>query len=112
MNCDNLGVHFQTFHLSQENSCTETTLDIVTSPCIIDSVVTDLEIEMNWNLEGLTVTGLYMGTFPVTGRVETSRVKYGGGISHHIVLESPITVYGAVRDRVILEHGFVSSVRS
>lgn len=67
---------------------------------------------MNWNLEGLTVTGKYLGTIPVTGRVELSRVKYGGEVSHHIVLESPITVYGAVRDRVILEHGFVSSVRS
>lgn len=67
---------------------------------------------MNWNLEGLTVTGKYLGTIPVTGRVVLSRVKYGGEVSHHIVLESPITVYGAVRDRVILEHGFVSSVRS
>ena len=66
---------------------------------------------MSWNLEGLTVTGSYLGMFPVTGRVETSRVKYGGQVSHHIVLETPITVFGAIRDRVILEHCLVHSVR-
>jgi hypothetical protein len=31
-----------------------------------------------WNLEGLTVKGRYMGEFPVVGRVELSRVQYGG----------------------------------
>lgn len=67
---------------------------------------------MSWNLEGLSVSGVYMGVFPVSGRVELSRVKYGGSISHHIVLDAPITVYGAVRERVILEHSEVSSVRS
>ena len=34
-----------------------------------------------WNLEGLRVEGLYMGEFPVEGRVELSRVRYGGGLS-------------------------------
>jgi len=64
-----------------------------------------------WNLEGLQVKGLYMGSIPVAGRVELSRVKYGGEVSHHVVLESPVEVYGAVRDRVILEHKFVETVR-
>jgi len=65
-----------------------------------------------WNLEGLQVKGLYMGSIPVAGRVELSRVKYGGEVSHHVVLESPVEVYGAVRDRVILEHKFVKQVVS
>ena len=65
-----------------------------------------------WNLEGLQVKGLYMGSIPVAGRVELSRVKYGGEVSHHVVLESPVEVYGAVRDRVILEHKFVKQVAS
>ena len=60
--------------------------------------------DMNWNLEGLTVKGMYMGDFPVTGRVELSRVKYGGGVSHHVVLDTPIEVFSAIRDRVILDH--------
>ena len=65
-----------------------------------------------WNLEGLQVKGLYMGEFPVVGRVELSRVRYGGGVSHHIVLEKPITVYGSVRDRVIINHKEVEQVMS
>ena len=58
---------------------------------------------MSWNLEGLKVTGMYMGEFPVTGLVELSRVKYGGGIQHTVVLDKPITVYSRIRDRVLLD---------
>lgn len=64
-----------------------------------------------WNLEGMTITGKYMGEFPVTGVVELSRVKYGGEVSHHVNLETPIVVYGATRDRVILEHAFIETVK-
>jgi hypothetical protein len=65
---------------------------------------------MNWNLEGKRINGLYMGLFPVQGKVTLSRVKYGGEVSHHMELEEPVKVYGAVRDRVILEHKFVNRV--
>ena len=58
---------------------------------------------MSWNLEGLKVTGMYMGEFPVTGLVELSRVKYGGGVQHTVVLDKPITVYSRIRDRVLLD---------
>lgn len=64
-----------------------------------------------WNLEGMTITGKYMGEFPVAGVVELSRVKYGGEVSHHVKLTTPIVVYGTTRDRVILEHGFVETVK-
>jgi hypothetical protein len=67
---------------------------------------------MNWNLEGLTITGTYLETFPIVGKVELSRVKYGGGVSHHIVLDQPIEVFGDMRDRVILDHRDVTSVKS
>jgi hypothetical protein len=63
-----------------------------------------------WNLENMQVTGKYMGEFPVSGRVEVSRVAYGGNIKHSVVLDKPITVYGAIRDRIILEHCRVESV--
>ena len=65
-----------------------------------------------WCMEGLTVTGKYLDIFPVTGKVELSRVKYGGDVCHTIVLDSPIVVYGAVRERVILDHRDISGVRS
>lgn len=67
---------------------------------------------MNWNLEGLCVTGMYMGEFPVSGRVVLSRVKYGGGVQHTVVLDEPIQVYRAVRDRVLLDHENVVRVAS
>ena len=65
---------------------------------------------MQWQLEGFRVNGRYMNQFDVSGVVELSRVKYGGTISHHVVLDQPITVYGAVRDRVILEHKEISKI--
>lgn len=65
-----------------------------------------------WVLEGLSVTGMYMNEFPVSGKVDLSRVKYGGSVCHHIVLDEPIQVYGAMRDRVILEHSEILSVAS
>lgn len=67
---------------------------------------------MSWNLEGLHVEGKYMGDIPVTGRVESSRVKYGGGVQHTVVLYSPIRVYNATRDRVLLDNKDVTRVRS
>ena len=65
---------------------------------------------MSWNLEGMQVTGHYMGEFPVAGRVEYSRVKYGGEVVHGVVLNEPVMVYGALRERVTLEHKYVEQV--
>jgi len=66
----------------------------------------------NWNLEGLHVTGNYMGEFPVTGIVTLSRVKYGGGVQHTVVLDEQIQVYSAMRERVLLDHENVVRVQS
>lgn len=57
-----------------------------------------------WNLEGMWVDGVYLGEFEVYGRVELSRVKYGGGVVHTVVLSQPIEVYGALRESVLLDH--------
>lgn len=65
---------------------------------------------MNWNLQGMRISGVYMGLFPVSGKVDISRVKYGGEVSHHVALDKPIQVFGAIRDRVILEHKYVDQV--
>jgi hypothetical protein len=67
---------------------------------------------MSWDLEGLKVTGMYMGEFPVSGFVVLSRVKYGGGVQHTVVLDEPIQVYSATRDRVLLDHENVVRVQS
>ncbi len=65
-----------------------------------------------WDLQGMHIEGNYMGDIPVRGRVESSRVKYGGGVQHTVVLYSPVSVYNATRDRVLLEHEYVTRVRS
>lgn len=67
---------------------------------------------MSWNLEGLYVEANYLEDFPVQGFVETSRVAYGGSVKHTLVLTQPITVYGAVRTRVIVDHETVTRVKS
>lgn len=65
---------------------------------------------MNWNLESHRVHAKYLGRFPIVGIVELSRVKYGGGVSHHVMLDNPIIVYGAERDRVIIDHQDIEKI--
>jgi len=67
-----------------------------------------------WNLEGLTVRGLYMGEYPVSGRVELSRVKYGGEVVHTVVLEKPLNLRWRTEpaERLLLEHKYIEQVRS
>jgi len=65
-----------------------------------------------WNLENMIVSGQYMGEIPVTGKVRLSRVKYGGEISHHVELDTPLELFGELRNTVILEHKHVESVRN
>jgi|APFre7841882654_1041346.scaffolds.fasta_scaffold205385_1 hypothetical protein len=67
----------------------------------------------NWNLEGLMVEGLYLGDIPVVGKVKLSRVKYGGGVSHHIVLSASLELFGKTREvgqGIILDHEQVTRV--
>lgn len=63
-----------------------------------------------WNFENHYVTGKYLNHFPVSGVVELSRVAYGGGVKHTVVLDEPIEVYGETRERVILEHSEIQTI--
>jgi hypothetical protein len=67
---------------------------------------------MSWNLEGLKIEATYLETFPIVGVVELSRVAYGGSVKHTVVLDHPIKVYGAERNRVIIDHAQVERVKS
>ena len=53
-----------------------------------------------WILDGARVRGLYLETFPVEGVVIDSRVCYGGGVKYTIALDTPMEVYGALRETV------------
>jgi hypothetical protein len=61
-------------------------------------------------LDGQRVIGMYLGDYAVSGTVRLSRVRYGGGMSHHVTLDNPINVFGEVRESVILEPEFVKGV--
>jgi hypothetical protein len=58
----------------------------------------------DWVLEGHVVEGVYLGEHRVRGQVVESRVKYGGGIQHTVVLEAPIVIYSKERERILLNH--------
>ena len=64
-----------------------------------------------WNLEGLTVTGMYINAIPVKGIVSLSRVTYGGSIQHHVDLIQPEMIFGELRERVILDDEHIQSIR-
>lgn len=66
-----------------------------------------------WNLEGMTVTGKYLGDDVVTGVVEMSRVAYGGGVKHTIVLDKPIQFRwrSEPSTRLILDHENIIQVK-
>jgi hypothetical protein len=65
---------------------------------------------MGWNLEGMTIWARYLDEYDIYGRVESSRVKYGGEVQHTVVLAEPMVIYGQMRDRVLIEHKCVSRV--
>lgn len=67
---------------------------------------------MSWNLEGKKVEGKYLNLdeYFFTGTVVESRVKYGGKVCNTIVLDEPITVFGDVRTRVLMNSDEVNVV--
>jgi len=58
---------------------------------------------MSWILEGQKVAGEYLGTLSFTGVVVESRVKYGGKVCNTIVLDTPIVIFGDIRERVLMD---------
>jgi hypothetical protein len=66
-----------------------------------------------WNLEGMTVTGTYLDDFLVTGKVESSRVAYGGSVKHTVVLDEPLAMRWRKEPatRLILDHEKIIQVR-
>ena len=43
-----------------------------------------------WVREGQCISGLYLSTYPVTGTVLESRVRYGGKVQHTVVLSKEL----------------------
>ena len=69
---------------------------------------------MGWVLEGMRVWGNYHGA-DVSGVVTHSRVKYGGGVSHHITVDEGFsTCEGRISrkagESIILDHSAIERV--
>lgn len=57
---------------------------------------------MSWDLTGKKVTGKYLKTFNISGTVVYSRVKFNGQVQNEVKLDTPIVVYGATRESVLM----------
>ena len=58
------------------------------------------DFSTDWILDGARVRGLYLEQFEVEGTVIDSRITYGGGVKYTIALDTPMDVYGALRETV------------
>ena len=65
---------------------------------------------MGWDYTGMRVWGLYLDMFPISGRVAYSRVAYGSRVVHQVHLDKPITVFGALRTSVSLDHAQIQRI--
>ena len=52
----------------------------------------------SWIRDGERIEARYMGV-PITGKVESSRVKYGGGVQYTVVLDSPVRLRWRTEDK-------------
>ena len=69
---------------------------------------------MQWNLEGKHISAWYpFGGYDVEGYVESSRVKYGGGVQHTLVLDKLLHMPWRQEpaDRLLINHEHVNAVR-
>jgi hypothetical protein len=57
---------------------------------------------MIWDLEGMEVTGMYLGLWPFSGRVVNSRVKFGGAVQHTVTVDQPICAYGEQLEQLLV----------
>ncbi len=70
---------------------------------------------MEWNLETQGIRAKYLGGDECVGIVMESRVKYGGGVQHRVLLTKPFTFLGTVKEAgtvVLIDHEEVRQVFS
>ena len=66
-----------------------------------------------WNYEGKWIKVTYLNEFTVSGFVESSRVSYGGGVLHTIVLDKPLNMRwrNEAATRLIVKHENILQVK-
>lgn len=65
-----------------------------------------------WAYDGMWIRANYMEEFEVSGVVESSRVKYGGGVQHTVVLDKPLKMRWRTEPatRLLVDHETVLQV--
>ena len=57
----------------------------------------------NWDREGQSVSFLYKGSVPCSGKITSSRVLYGGDVQHTVMLDMPTEIRGYIRNVVCVQ---------
>lgn len=60
-------------------------------------------MQPDWDKTGTMISGKYMGIFPYTGIIESSRVCYGGDVQYTVRLMDMIEVYGDYRSAILVK---------
>jgi hypothetical protein len=58
---------------------------------------------MSWDRTGQKVEATYLKEYTISGTVVLSRVKYGGTVQHTVELDTPLALFGTVRDRILVD---------
>lgn len=56
---------------------------------------------MSWDLTGKSISGLYYNN-KYSGVITHTRVCYGGDVQYRVQLNTPITVYGDIREVIFV----------
>ena len=57
----------------------------------------------DWDKTGEMIAGRYMGIFPYTGIIDSTRICYGGDVQYTIRLMDMIEVYGDWRSVILVK---------
>lgn len=56
----------------------------------------------NWIKDGKKITGLYYDK-PYSGTIINTRCKYGTDVQYTVQLDTPIDMYGDIRERILVD---------
>ena len=60
-------------------------------------------MQPSWDKTDSYIKGNYMGIFPYTGIVVSTRVCFGGDVQFTVKLTEDISVYGDIRDTILVK---------
>ena len=61
-----------------------------------------MTFQADWDKTGTQISGKYLGIFPYSGIIESTRVCYGGDVEYTVRLMDMIEVYGEYRSIILV----------